>query len=584
MAPRTEDRGSFTKDDAGKRPWALDFRASRRFITFTVVVSIFTDDVLYGIVNPGSSTHEGNIQIVPVLPNTIGKEFGLSHDEVQTWISIFLAVFGATGLFTARNLRTLFLGKVVAGYITDRTGSRSAVFTSGLVGITAATVLLYLGSSLAMLTVARALQGMATAIVHTVGIALVVDKSPPEQLGRALGIVGAGMTAAVIVGPLLGGAIYRYAGYQAVFYVSFVLLLVDLVLRFMMIENPPHECLEQQQQQQQNSGVENNRVSHHGIGSETASNHQRPSQSSGYGTILPGIADDPSHDLEEANGHFPINDQLPEEQQRLLGKSTEPEDGSAKRSIPSGVYLLGSPRILTCLFLAVLNAAMLTCFDSTLPILTRDLFGWDSLFQGLIFLTIAVPSLFAPVTGHLTDKVGVRTPILTGFLLVTAGFILLSFLDGSANQLLSQALLTVFLIIVGIGLTLIHPATMAEINHAVRAEVHAHPERFAKGATGQANALRNCAFSAGITFGPLVAGLVKEEFGWPVMTRAFAVAGAVACICTVLWAGGWLFESKHTGETDGQNGNVPAAHAETHVGTQQIEEQRPGWYGGEGHR
>lgn len=251
----------------------------------------------------------------------------------------------------------------MAGYITDRTGSRSTVFTSGLVGITAATVLLYLGSSLAMLTVARALQGMATAIVHTVGIALVVDKSPPEQLGRALGIVGAGMTAAVIVGPLLGGAIYRYAGYQAVFYVSFALLLVDLLLRFMMVENPPQQVLDHNHQPQQQFGSETNGVCPNG--NETASMHRRLSQSGGYGTILPVFADDSGLENGEAIGHFPSNDQQSlEEQQRLLSKPVEPEHGSARRYVPSGFYLLGSPRVLTCLFLAVLNAAMLTCFDS----------------------------------------------------------------------------------------------------------------------------------------------------------------------------------------------------------------------------
>lgn len=122
---------------------------------------------------------------------------------------------------------------------------------------------------------------------------------------------------------------------------------------------------------------------------------------------------------------------------------------------------------------------------------------------------------------------------------------------------------------------------MAEINHAVRAEVQAHPERFGKGATGQANALRNCAFSAGITFGPLVAGLVKEQFGWAAMTRAFAIAGAVACVCTVLWAGGWLFENKQKEE---DNDEQVEEEAEEEVGGQQLEDQGQGWYGSEGHR
>lgn len=132
---------------------------------------------------------------------------------------------------------------------------------------------------------------------------------------------------------------------------------------------------------------------------------------------------------------------------------------------------------------------------------------------------------------------------------------------------------------------------MAEINHAVRVELQARPERFGNGATGQANALRNCAFSAGITFGPLVAGLVKEQFGWAVMARAFAVAGAVACVCTVLWAGGWLLETKHEeeeedddDEDDDDDDAQVEEETEEEARAQQLEEQEQGWHGGEGHR
>ncbi len=102
-------------------------------------------------------------------------------------------------------------------------------------------------------------------------------------------------------------------------------------------------------------------------------------------------------------------------------------------------------------------------------------------------------------------------------------------------------MLCLLLVVIGICLTLIHPATMAEVNHAVRAEMAAHPSRFKdQEPTGQANAIRNCAFSGGITVGPLFAGFVKAQFGWPVMVCLMGLLALLAAPLTLLWVGGWL--------------------------------------------
>jgi predicted MFS family arabinose efflux permease len=57
----------------------------------------------------------------------------------------------------------------------------------GLVALGSATVIFALSTKLWLLLVARALQGLSTAIVITVGFALVFDKVGPSQLGQAMG-------------------------------------------------------------------------------------------------------------------------------------------------------------------------------------------------------------------------------------------------------------------------------------------------------------------------------------------------------------------------------------------------------------
>ena len=220
---------------------------------------------------------------------------------------------------------------VISGWVTDRSNSRQSVFLCGLLALTAATILLYIGNSLPILAIARAAQGIATAIVHTVGMSLVVDKSPPEELGRALGIIGASMTAAVLFGPLLGGILYKYAGYHAVFALSFALLGLDIILRLLMIEKP---------------------VSHQ---------YTPKARGNGYGT---GTA---SGDGENGDGQASSHDAIGEPQGRSSDETNGVSPTSSDKSsawIPAGVYLLASPRVLVCLLACLMNASMLTSFDS----------------------------------------------------------------------------------------------------------------------------------------------------------------------------------------------------------------------------
>ena len=133
--------------------------------------------------------------------------------------------------------RLKLLQSVIFGFVTDRSCSRQPLFLVGLLALAAATTMLYIGNSLVLLLLGRAAQGVATAVVHTVGISLIVDKSPPENLGSALGVIGTSIATAIVVGPILGGFLYRYAGYHAVFVLSYALLGLDVGLRLLMIED-----------------------------------------------------------------------------------------------------------------------------------------------------------------------------------------------------------------------------------------------------------------------------------------------------------------------------------------------------------
>jgi MFS family permease len=58
-----------------------------------------------------------------------------------------------------------------------------------------------------MLMVARVLQGCSSAVVWTVGMAVLAETLPPERLGVAMGTVGSVVSLGMVSSPVLGGTI-----------------------------------------------------------------------------------------------------------------------------------------------------------------------------------------------------------------------------------------------------------------------------------------------------------------------------------------------------------------------------------------
>jgi len=193
-------------------PPFLAFRSSSLFITSTVCLAIFTDIFLYGL-------------IVPVIPFSLTAQAGVPEEEVQQWTAILLACYNAT----------LFVGSPMAGFYADRTASRRLPLLLGLLALAGATLLLCLGTTVALLVVGRLLQGLSAAVVWSVGLALLVD-TVGKDIGQSMGYVSIAMSVGLLISPVIGGAVYAAAGYYAVYYVAFAIIVCDIALRFVLIE------------------------------------------------------------------------------------------------------------------------------------------------------------------------------------------------------------------------------------------------------------------------------------------------------------------------------------------------------------
>jgi EmrB/QacA subfamily drug resistance transporter len=66
----------------------------------------------------------------------------------------------------------------------------------------------------------RIVQAVGAAMIQAVGAGLLVAAFPPSQRGQALGYIGTIVAAGISVGPVLGGLLLRYVGWQSIFYVN----------------------------------------------------------------------------------------------------------------------------------------------------------------------------------------------------------------------------------------------------------------------------------------------------------------------------------------------------------------------------
>lgn len=151
---------------ASKRPLGLYWRSHPVFIIATIAVALFSDLFLYGI-------------IVPIMPFLLQDRVGLDPDQIQTTTS---------GLLTAYALASVVFSPP-AGLLSDRLNTRRVPFLGGLIALSLSTLLLFLGQSVAVLVLARVLQGISGAVCWTSGLALVLDTVGPGQLGKILGTI-----------------------------------------------------------------------------------------------------------------------------------------------------------------------------------------------------------------------------------------------------------------------------------------------------------------------------------------------------------------------------------------------------------
>lgn len=143
--------------------------------------------------------------IANVALPSLANAFSASFQAVQWVVLAYLLA-----------VTTLVVG---VGRLADMIGRRR-VLLAGLSLFTLASVLCGAATSLWMLIVARAAQGLGAAVMMALSMALIGDTLAKEKNGSALGLLGTMSALGTALGPSLGGVLIAQFGWPAIFLIN----------------------------------------------------------------------------------------------------------------------------------------------------------------------------------------------------------------------------------------------------------------------------------------------------------------------------------------------------------------------------
>ena len=334
----------------------------------------------------------------------------------------------------------------------------------GLILVFLSTLAFALATDVWTLLAARLLEGLSTAIVGTVGYAMLTEVAGRENLGKVMGYTSMALSFGLLIGPVVGGVLYEYCGYYQVYFPAFGLIAMEVVLRLLVIEKGKKSSLAK-------------------VTSETS-------------TCI-------------AVDHAPPRDTLTEVDPLLV---------AMVQPINAYKAFLTSPRFIGVLISLFLLNSIACGFDSSLTPFIRDNFNMRATHAAALFLALAVPMLLAPLSGWATDRYGPKLPIMIGLALGAPSLAMLASVSkGTSSPFLK---LLVLLAIVGLALALTLTPLRVEASLVIDCMEREVPGCFGvNGANGRAFGLMNMMSAAGVLVGPLYAGFVRVVAGWEVLSR-----------------------------------------------------------------
>jgi EmrB/QacA subfamily drug resistance transporter len=320
---------------------------------------------------------------VPSLVDTLHA--GL--DQVLWINNAYLLVFGSL-LITMSRLGDIF-------------GQRR-LFIAGLAVFAVFSALCGAARSPDQLIAARAFQGLGAAMLAPQPLVIISARFPAERRGAALGVYNSMIGLAAVLGPTLGGILVTYANWRWIFYVNLPIAIAGIVLAIRMV---PDLRL-----------ARRHRLDIAGVALATL----------GLAGVVFGLIEGQRYDWGAIAGG-PVT--IPEVMIAgavLLAAFGLWEHGRREQEplVPAAVF-----RDKAVVLLCVLGAAAQFGLISIMllaAINLQSVLGYSAVISGLtsLPLTIVLAAL-APYAGRLSDRIGSKPILTTGFMIYATGMIVL---------------------------------------------------------------------------------------------------------------------------------------------------------------
>src|SRR5947209_4578318 len=153
--------------------------------------------------------------IVQVALPAIQRDLGGGLSAQQWVVDAYLLTLGSLIL--------------IAGSLSDLLG-RKRILTLGLLGFGTASLLCAIAPSSSFLIIARALQGIAGALLVPSSLAMIISAFSGSPQGKAIGTWTAWTGISFILGPLVGGVLVDSASWRWIFAINILPIAITLYL------------------------------------------------------------------------------------------------------------------------------------------------------------------------------------------------------------------------------------------------------------------------------------------------------------------------------------------------------------------
>jgi EmrB/QacA subfamily drug resistance transporter len=304
------------------------------------------------------------------------------------WISnAYLLVFGSL-LITMSRLGDIY-------------GQRR-LFVLGLAVFAVSSALCGAAQNPGQLIAARAVQGLGAAILVPQPLVIITATFPAHRRGAALGVFNSMIMLAAVIGPTLGGILVTYAGWRWIFYVNLPIAIAGIVMAVRIV---PDLRLGRR-----------HRLDIVGVVLATL----------GLAGIVFGLIEGQRYDW-GAIGASPVT--IPEVM--IAGAVLLAAFGFWERRRREREPLLPLPLfadkavVLLCALTAATQFGLITIMILG-AINLQSVLGYSAVISGLTSLPLSIGlASVAPFAGRLSDRIGSRVILVTGFTTYAAGLIVL---------------------------------------------------------------------------------------------------------------------------------------------------------------